>query len=154
MIKWKSLIVSLLISLGTGGLAGFLTRNAMEAYGALKQPALAPPPVLFPIVWTILYVLMGISAYLIFQSDAPGRKRALVVYGLQLFVNFLWPVLFFNGQWYLLSFLWLMLLWVLILVMIRQFYRISPPAAWLQLPYFLWVTFAAYLNCAIWLLNR
>ncbi|MCI5640432.1 MAG: tryptophan-rich sensory protein, partial [Lachnospiraceae bacterium] len=110
---------------------------------------------LFPVVWTILYILMGISSYLITHSDSQVDKtNALTLYTLQLGANFLWSILFFGMGWYFFSFLWLCLLWVLILATILSFQKISPRAAWLLVPYLLWVTFAGYLNLGIALLNK
>lgn len=152
-IKIKPLLVSLLISLGVGAIAGFLTSNSREIYQSLNLPALSPPGVVFPIVWTILYTLMGISAYLIYTSSSPGKDRALNIYALQLALNFIWPLLFFGAQQYLLSFIWILILWVAIIAMIAVFYKVSPAAAYLQIPYLLWVTFAAYLNLSVFLLN-
>lgn len=152
-IQWKPLICSLIISLGVGGLAAFFTRNSMEVYMELNRPPLSPPPVVFPIVWTVLYILMGISAYRIYLSDMPQKKPALWLYFIQLIFNFLWPILFFNLQSYLAALICLLILWLLILAMIMRFCRIDRTAALLQIPYLLWVTFAGYLNWGIWLLN-
>ena len=149
-IQLKPFVISLLISLGVGGLSALLTKDNMDIYKNLKQPALAPPS----IVWTILFILMGISAYLIYVSDSYQKKNALIIYGVQLLINFLWPIIFFNYQNYLFSFVWLIFLWVIIIRMIIAFYKISKPAAYLQIPYLLWVTFAGYLNLAIFLLNK
>ena len=150
------LLKSIALPLIVGGVAALLTGNAMSDFMLLNKPPLSPPGWLFPVVWTILYILMGISAYLIDTSDATEKEitDALSVYYYQLLVNFLWSVFFFNFGWYFFSFLWIILLWVLIIVMIRKFDKISPTAAYLNLPYLLWVTFAAYLNFAIWWLNR
>lgn len=150
----KGLIVSILISIGVGALAGLLTRGGMESYYALRQPPLSPPGWLFPIVWTILYILMGISAYLIYRSNSPYRMVALKIYAVQLAVNFFWSIIFFNMEMYLFSFLWLLLLLVLIILMIRIFSKINKTAACLQIPYLIWVIFAGYLNLGIYLLNR
>ena len=152
-IKWKDLIVCLIIPLAVGGLSAFLTRNSMDIYSSINQPPLAPPSILFPIVWTILFILMGVSSYLVYTSDATNKREALTLYGVQLVVNFIWPLLFFNMQAYLFSFIWLVLLWVLVALMIRQFYKATPIASYLQIPYILWLTFAAYLNFAIFLMN-
>jgi len=151
-----SLFKSIALPLLVGAVAGFLTRNSMEDFAMLNQPPLSPPGWLFPVVWTILYTLMGISAYLINQSDADedAKNNALRIYYLQLFVNFLWPLFFFVGEWYLFSLLWLILLWLLIAIMITRFSTISKPAAYLNVPYFIWVTFATYLNAGIWVLNK
>lgn len=150
------LIKSIAIPIVMGAVAGFLTRDAMQDFEALNQPPLSPPGWLFPIVWTILYVLMGISAYMIKVADASTEEidDALTIYRYQLIANFLWPVFFFNFGWYLFSFVWLILLWILVIFMIRKFYTISKPAAYLNIPYIIWLTFAAYLNFGVWWLNR
>lgn len=154
-INIKQLIICIAIPLLVGGLASFITRDSMEAFGQLNQPPLSPPGILFPIVWTILYTLMGIASYLIVSSDAGKEdiQNAIFVYALQLGVNFFWSIFFFNLEWYLFSFFWLLLLWIFILYTIVIFYRISKPAAYLLIPYLLWVTFAGYLNLGIAILN-
>lgn len=157
---WKNIkpyVISILIPLAVGGLAAWLTMDSMDVYAKINQPPLAPPGWLFPIVWGILYVLMGISSALVFKNETASlqeKSSALKVYGLQLIVNFFWSIIFFNMQNYLFAFIWLMLLWVLIIVMIVRFVRIKPIAGYLQIPYLLWVTFAAYLNLMIYLLNK
>ena len=150
-----TLIKSIAIPLLVGIVAGLLSRTGMEVFEMVNKPPLSPPAFLFPIVWTILYILMGISAYLIIKSDAnlEEKTKALKIYIYQLIVNFLWPIFFFNLKWYFFSFLWILLLWVLIIVMIREFSRISKTAGYLLVPYLLWVTFATYLTFAIWVLN-
>lgn len=155
-INWKKLIISLLIPLAVGGLAAFLTRSDMEVYATLNQPPLSPPGWLFPIVWGILYVLMGISLYLVANSKARDYEKqpAYAVFGLQLFLNLIWSPVFFSLRQYILSFIILVLLWISIIAMIIIFKRISKPAGLLQIPYLLWVTFAGYLNLGIYLLNR
>ncbi len=152
----KQLIKSIALPLLVGAVSGFLSRNAMQDFMNLNQPPLSPPAWLFPVVWTILYMLMGISAYLIKTSDANEETKsdALMIYHYQLIVNFLWPIFFFNFGWYLFAFFWLLLLWVLVILMIRRFDKISHTAAYLNLPYLLWLTFAAYLNFGVWWLNR
>lgn len=152
-VEWKKLLVCLAIPLAVGGLAGFLTRGGMETFQSLKKPAISPPGWLFPVVWTILYILMGIACYLVLTSGKANRS-ALIAYGIQLIVNFFWPILFFSFEAYLLSFIWLVILWMLILVTMLLFYNISKPAGYLLIPYFLWVTFAGYLNLSIYLLNK
>lgn len=153
--KRKHLIFCLALPLAVGGLSALLTRDAMEAFQNMNQPPLSPPAWLFPVVWTFLFLLMGLASYLVYTSGAPvpQRNRALTLYGVQLAVNFCWTLLFFNARLYLFAFLWLVLLWVLILLTIRQFGRIRPAAGWLLAPYLLWVTFAGYLNFAIYWLN-
>lgn len=156
IIKWKPLIANLAISLGVGLLSALLTMNSMKAvYANLNKPPLSPPSWVFGVVWTILFLLMGISAYLVYTSDANAdRKRnALVVYGVQLVFNLLWSIFFFDRQWYWFSFAWLIVLWFLILTMIVMFSNISRKAALLQIPYLLWVTFAGYLTAGVAMLN-
>ena len=154
-INWKTLGIALAIPLGVGGLSALLTRREMEAFSQLNQPPLSPPGWLFPIVWTILFLLMGLASYLVVTSDVPDGviRRALTVYGIQLGVNFLWSILFFNLKRYLFSFCWLLLLWGLVLVTMILFFPIRKPAGWLLVPYILWITFAGYLNFGIFLLN-
>ncbi len=151
-IQWKNLITCIAIPLAVGSLSALLTRNSMETFNAITKPALAPPGWLFPIVWTILYVLMGIASYLVLTSGKPNDK-ALTTYGIQLVFNFFWSIIFFNLELYLFAFIWLVLLWLLILKTVRLFYQISKPAGYLMIPYLLWVTFAGYLNFSIYVLN-
>ncbi len=152
-INWKALIISVLIPLAVGTVAGLLTMGGMEVFNAMNQPPLSPPAWLFPVVWTLLYALMGISSYLIYASESDAKGQALTTYGYQLLVNFLWPVFFFNFGWYFFSFLWLVLLWILVAKMILEFGEISKIAALLNVPYLLWLSFAGYLNLGVWLLN-
>ena len=142
-----------MIPLAVGGLSGFLTRNAFEDYAAINQPDFAPPGWLFPIVWTMLYILMGISCYLVWESGSPLKSDALRIYIAQLAVNFVWPLVFFGLNWYLAAFAVLIALWTLILLTMRAFSKIDERAGDLLLPYILWVTFAAYLNLGVFLLN-
>ena len=122
---------------------------------SVLQPPLSPPAVLFPIVWTVLYALMGIGAARIWLAPkTAARDRALNLYVAQLIVNFFWSPIFFNVQAYGFALLWLLLLWVLVLWMIMAFRKVDPLAAWLQIPYLVWLTFAAYLNYGVWMLNR
>lgn len=151
-IQWKTLAVCVLIPLVIGGISALLTKNGMEAFNAVNKPALTPPNWLFPVVWSILFLLMGIASYLIYTSGQLA-KGALTVYGIQLGFNFLWSFFFFNLQWYLFSFAWLVVLWILILLTIKEFSQISKTAAALMIPYLLWVTFAGYLNLGVYLLN-
>ncbi len=154
--KIKTYAIGILIPVAVGLLSAFLTRESMDVYQSIVKPKLAPPGILFPIVWTVLYILMGIGSVLVYNSVAneKDKKQALIIYGLQLAVNFFWSILFFNQRAFLASFLWLILLWILIIAMILSFKKINKTAAWLQVPYFLWVTFAGYLNLMIYLLNR
>lgn len=154
MIRWKPFWINLLLPLAVGGLSAFLTSDSMEVYQFLHQPPLSPPGWLFPIVWTILYLLMGIAAYLVWVRDSTGRNGALLFYELQLAFNFVWTLIFFNLQNYGLALLWILILWVLILITTIRFFRETKAAGWLMLPYLLWVSFAVYLNAGVWLLNR
>ena len=154
MIKLKSLIISLVLSLGVGGLASLATRDSMDVYQYINLPPFAPPSSLFPIVWTILYILMGISAYGVYESESKYKSSALSLYGIQLIVNFIWPLLFFNGRMFSAAFVCLMILWLLVIFMIIQFYKVKPWTAWLQIPYLIWLTFAAFLNWNVFILNR
>lgn len=154
--NWKPYAIWILVTEAVGALAGFLTRDGTALYrDTIAKPPLSPPALVFPIVWSILYGLMGFSAARISQSPASSdRHRALNLYVAQLILNFFWPLLFFNAQAFGLAFFWLLLLWVLVLRMILAFWKVDPLAAKLQLPYLLWLTFAAYLNLGVWLLNR
>lgn len=152
----KALIICLLIPLAVGGLAAWLTMGSMAQFAALAQPLLSPPGWVFPVVWTILYLLMGWASFLIWKSGAPqaAKKRALGLYGVQLAVNFVWPLLFFRAGLYGFALIWLVILLVLVAETMLAFGRIDRRAAWLLAPYFLWLLFAAYLNAGVWLLNR
>ena len=151
-IQWKKLIICIAIPLAVGSLSALLIQNSMETFNSINKPLLAPPAWLFPIVWTILYILRGIASYLVFVSNKENRM-ALTVYCIQLIFNFLWSIIFFNLELYLLAFIWLIILWLLIFKTASLFYQISKPAGYLILPYLLWVTFAGYLNYFIYLLN-
>ena len=152
----RLLFICIAIPLIVGVIAGLITRNSMELFAMVERPPLAPPAWLFPVAWTILYTLMGVSSYIILTADASQDEinKAMKLYAYQLVVNFLWPTFFFNFEWYFFSFLWLIFLWVLVFLMIRSFYEINKAAAYLNVPYLVWLTFAGYLNAGIWLLNR
>ena len=148
----ESLIIALLLPLAVGAVSSFLSGNMMGSR-TFNQPSFSPPAFLFPIVWTILYLLMGISSYFIYTSVSPLKAPALAVYGLQLAFNFFWSILFFRFSMYGAAFLWLLVMIALILVMIYLFSKIKPFAAYLQIPYLLWCLFAAYLNYSVYILN-
>ncbi len=139
-----------------GILSGVLSRNAARMYAqTIMKPPFSPPGILFPIVWTILYAFMGIGAARVAaEPDSIRRFRALNIFVIQLTVNFFWSLIFFNAQAFGFAFLWLVCLWILVAVMIVLFYREDRLAGLLQIPYFLWITFAGYLNFAVWQLNR
>ncbi len=153
--KLKVYGIFLLITGAVGGLSSLLTNMAMDRYDAAQKPPLTPPDIVFPIVWSILFTLMAISAARVWLTDnSRMRNRSMLIYGLQLFFNFFWSVLFFNFSAYGIAFLWLIVLWVLILLMILQFYKSDKLAGLLQIPYLLWVSFAGYLNYMVWMLNK
>lgn len=152
----KTFIIAIVIALAVGMLSALVTRNNMDIYQDIIEPPLSPPMILFPIVWTILYLLMGISSgciatYRDIKKEAVSE--ALFAYGLQLFFNFFWSIIFFNFRAYLFAFIWLVVLWFLILRMILKFHKIDPRAAYLQIPYLIWVGFAGYLTFGIYWLN-
>ena len=149
--KIKPYVISVAIALAVGGLSALLTKDSMDVYGTINLPPLAPPSWLFPVAWGILYVLMGISAAIVYTKDKD--KKGLLIYTIQLGVNFFWSIIFFNMRAFLFSFLWLVLLWFLVAIMILQFRKTSNLAAYLQIPYLLWLTFAGYLNFMIYILN-
>ena len=149
----KAFIISVLIPLAVGGLSALLSRNGMMSFDIVQKPPLTPPAILFPIAWTILYVLMGIASYFVFTSDSPLKESALRVYGIQLVFNFFWSIFFFNLSAYLFSFFWLLVMWFLIIICTLLFYAIDKKSAYLMLPYLAWVTFAGYLNLGVYFLN-
>lgn len=153
--KILSLIVCVLIPLAVGGLSAFLSREGFRDFALIEKPPLSPPAWVFPVVWTALYILMGVASWLVYTSAAPQpeKKKALTLYGEQLFFNFFWSIIFFNLAAYYAAFLWLIALWVLILLTLISFWKIRRPAGWLLLPYILWVTLAGYLNLGVALLN-
>ena len=152
--KWKSRILNWVIPLAAGGLATLLS-GGTKLYQTINWPPLSPPGWLFPIVWTILYVLMGEAMWRIRNTGAEKAqiKKATIAYGVQLFLNFLWPLLFFGGQMFLAAFILLIALWIAVLITARLFSQMDETAADLLLPYLLWVTFAGYLNLGVFLLN-
>lgn len=153
---WKTYAFWIALAEAVGALSGWLTRKGVKIYSAtVEQPTLSLPSIVFPIVWGILFVLIGVGAARIYLAAASNaRSRSLLLFLVQLAFNFFWSIIFFNLQAFGFAFLWLIALWVLILLMILSFRKVDQPTAWLQVPYLLWVTFAAYLNLGVWLLNR
>ncbi len=144
------------LSLGVGALSAFLTRGQMDLYAQINPPPLAPPAILFPIIWTILYLLMGISAARIYQKREEFPKEsadALTVFFVSLVLNFSWSILFFDYRSFFGAFICIIALWISILLTILRYQKIDPLAAYLQIPYLVWVTFATYLTLAIAILN-
>ena len=153
--NWKTYLLWIALAEGVGLLAGWLTREGTDFYKEfVEKPMLAPPAILFPIVWGILYALMGFGAARV-RLTPPAKERSvgLNLFVSQLIVNFFWSLIFFNLMAYGFALVWLGLLWVLILWMIFAFWKSDRLAAWLQIPYLLWVSFAGYLNWGVWVLN-
>ncbi len=153
--KGKTYVVSIAIALGVGVLSALISQGQMDLYAQINTPPLAPPSWLFPVVWTVLFVLMGISSARVYLADAPiaEKESALTVYAVSLVLNFTWPILFFNFRAFSVAFVWIIALWLSILVTILRYRKMDAVAAYLQIPYFVWVTFATYLNLAIAILN-
>ncbi len=153
-INWKSLIINISIPLFLiGGLSSYLTRNSMQVYSELNTPKLSPPSWIFSIVWPILYILMGIASYIVYEADSIYKSKALTIYASQLILNFIWSIVFFNLEKYWLSVAIIIVLNILIFLTIIYFYIVDKKAAFLLIPYMLWVLFATYLNVSIALLN-
>ncbi len=155
--KIRTYAISIAAALAVGGLSALATAGNMDIYSKIERPPLSPPSILFPIVWTILFILMGISAAIIFlnkEKNPETARNSLIIYVISLIINFFWSIIFFNMQAILFAFIWIILLWISILLTIIAYRKISPLAAALQVPYLLWVTFAAYLNLAIFIINK
>lgn len=152
MPNFKIYLKSILIPVIVGGIVGWIISSFID-YNSLVQPPLAPPSILFPIMWSILYVLMGVS-YGILDSNSLVDSSINSIYYWQLFVNALWSIFFFVLKWRFFSFIWILLLLVLIIIMTIRFYKKNKIAGFLQIPYILWVSFATYLNFSIYLLNK
>ena len=148
----EKLFVSILIPVGLSALVGFITSGSTN-YSSLNQPVFAPPAILFPIVWTILYTLMGISSYIIGETDSLNKENALSTYWIQLIINLLWSIIFFTFDLKILAFIWIILLIVFVVKMIKEFLSINKTAGYLQIPYLLWLICAAILNLSIIFLN-
>ena len=152
MSNFKIYAKAILIPVVVGGIVGLIISGSID-YSSLKQPPLSPPSTLFPIVWSILYILMGIS-YGILDSNLLVDSGINSIYYLQLFVNALWSIFFFVFKWRFFSFLWILLILALVVIMIIRFYRKNKTSGLLQIPYLLWILFATYLNLGVYLLNK
>jgi benzodiazapine receptor len=153
-INWFQLLAILVITQLAGVLGSLFSGNSAQIYTTFIKPPLSPPGWIFGIVWPILYLLMGIAAYIIYQTpETPEREKALTLYWLQLFVNFLWPIIFFRFQWYWIAVVVLLLLNILVLMTTIRFYNIKKVAGYLMIPYMLWLIFATYLNIGVAVLN-
>lgn len=147
-------ILFCLIPLAGGGLSGLVSMEGMKEFSRLAQPPLSPPALLFPIAWTVLYLLMGVGAAMVYLNEETDRKPPLTLFALQLGVNLLWSPLFFALKLRFIAFIWLLVLLGLAGRMAWVFKKVRPAAGYLQIPYLLWLVFAAYLNFGTWLLNR
>lgn len=149
------LLIAVAIPLVTGIISSVLTSDAMRIYGEFHKPAAAPPSWLFPIAWTVLYIMMGTASYLVFSSKADPiiKRTGLSLYFAQLVLNFVWSMLFFSAQMYLLAFFELIAMWLLVIVCTIFFFKSSRAAGYMMLPYIAWTTFAAYLNLSVYLLS-
>lgn len=150
----KEEIISLLIPLIGGFIFGLISMGGFKEFNSLTKPFLTPPGFIFPIVWTILYALMGISSYLIYNENEINSSCCLKIYAINLFVNFLWSPIFFGLNLRLFALVWIIILDIVIVYMIICFYKVNKKAAYLQIPYLIWSLFATYLNLAFYLLNR
>lgn len=152
-INWKRLIIIIIITFIVGSFFSFFTMNNMDTFKELEKPVNVPG-ILFPIVWSILYLLMSISCYIITTKDDKNKDNAIIWYGIQLIINSLWSLIFFGFSAYLFSFIWIILLLAIVIIMIAKFYKIDKMASYLNIPYVLWILFAGFLNLGIYILNR
>lgn len=152
-IKLKSLLINIAVPLLVGGISALITGGGFKNYSNVTQPPLSPPAWLFPVVWTILYFLMGVSSYLIYENGNENSKKALTLYAIQLGINFIWPIFFFGFEAYLFSFILIIILWIFVLMTTISFYKINKTSGLLMIPYVIWLTFAGYLNLGVYLLN-
>ena len=153
-VDWFQLIVIVLVTQLAGILGNLFSGNAGQSYSTFIKPPLSPPGWLFGIVWPVLYLLMGIAAYIIYKTpQTPERKKVTALYWMQLFVNFLWPIIFFRFEWYWISVLVILLLDVLVSMTAMRFYKLKKVAGYLMIPYLLWLLFATYLNIGVAILN-
>ncbi|EGT2190723.1 tryptophan-rich sensory protein [Clostridium perfringens] len=150
------LIISLLITLGGGYVIGKFIKESVQVYGTLNKPWFSPPAIVFPIVWTILYIIMAIAAYRIFLRHKQGEKTKSVLwfYIIQLVLNFAWSIIFFNFKLYGLAFIELIILLIFIVITTIKFLKFDKIAGILMIPYIIWVSFAGVLNFFVWMLNE
>ena len=146
-------IVFIGLSLFIGLIGGLITNLGMPAYETVSKPWFTPPEWVFPVVWTILYILMGYGMARVWKSRPPHLPRCLVLFGVQLGLNFFWTVWFFLLQWYGFAFFWLIALLAAVLLMTFCFYTADETAGLLQIPYIIWLLLAAALNYGVWMMN-
>ncbi|MDO5149525.1 MAG: TspO/MBR family protein [Oscillospiraceae bacterium] len=151
--KITELLISIILAELVGSLSALFSGSSFSLFRELNKPPFSPPGWIFPVVWTVLYALMGFSAYIIYSSDSKEKSRALVIYGAQLFVNFLWSIVFFRFELLKLSVAVILILLTLVTIMILKFRKISRTAAFLNIPYLIWIMYATWLNIGIAVLN-
>ena len=157
--KYKPYIVSFIVTFGIAALSSYFTGDSSIVYNDIVKPKFSPPGYVFGIVWPILYLLMAVAAGSIYKTENISevaktyKNKAIGLYLVQIIINGIWPVLFFKYEMFLISFIWIIILWILIIFMLIIFKKISNIAAYMIVPYFLWVSFAAYLNLMIYMLN-
>lgn len=154
-IAFLPLFIAIIIPLIAGALSAYITSGDMNLYETMARPPLSPPGWLFPIVWTILYIIMGVASYIVYMADIDlvQKKKALTFYIIQLVMNMIWSTLFFTFRLYLFAYIWLMVMWLLIVICTIRFYKIRPCAGVMMIVLLLWTTFAAYLNLACFILS-
>ncbi|WP_300384075.1 TspO/MBR family protein [Clostridium sp.] len=155
-IYFIPLFINLIIPVAVGALVGYLNKNSFEFYKTLEKPFLSPPAIIFPIVWTILYILMGIAAYRYYMKSKIKmlNSNGYFYYIIQLICNFAWTFLFFTFRLYGLSFLWIIVILILVLITTVKFFKLDKIAGILMIPYIIWLSFAGLLNYFIWMLNE
>lgn len=149
------LLISVLLPLLIGGISAAISSQGMAEYRNMIKPPLSPPAWVFSVAWTVLYIMMGLASYFILTADTELRNKAmsLTFYMIQLVMNFMWSIIFFNWHNYMLAFIWLIIMWIVVICCAVRFFSISRVAAFLLIPYILWLTFAAYLNLSTYMLN-
>ena len=152
-IDKKQLFVTVAVPLGLGLISSLITRSGIKDFAFANQPALTPPPWVFAVAWTVLYILMGVSSYIIRSYGEEATRTASAFYALQLAFNVTWPLIFFGAKSYLFAFIWLLILFGLAVAMVVSFWKIDKKAALLEIPYIVWLAFAAYLNLGVYVLN-
>lgn len=152
MNKTLEFIKSILIPVVLGGIVGLIISNFMD-YDIINKPLLSPPAIVFPIIWTILYILMGIS-YGILKTNNLADEKVNSVYFTQLLTNITWPIVFFAFKWRFIAIIWIIVLLILIIYMTAIFYKKNKSAGLLQIPYIIWTIFATYLTIGVYVLNK
>lgn len=154
-ISIVTLVLSLLIPLLIGGISAALSAKGMATYATMSKPPLSPPGWVFSVAWTILYIMMGLASYFVLVSkvDTNNKVMAIAIYMLQLAMNFMWSLIFFNAERYFIAFIWLMVMWCLVIICMIKFFKIDKLAGSMMIPYVLWLTFAAYLNLGTVIIN-